>query len=484
MAAWLGAVLLSYPWTASANGRYPRAQRLIEDPRDPAHLVLAATYGLVTTRDRGKNWYHICEASFSRVEGYVGDPLFDFASDGTMLVGVQAWLNRSADEGCSWVTTIGESGTEEIVDFTVSKTEPRRVLSLRSATEDGSIVVRLVASNDDGRTFEPAGSPLPVYTAFTVDVAPSDPTRIYATGLSRSNAGYLLSSSDGGRTWESRAIPDTSFDAVPYLAIIHPRDPNKIFVRIDGRLYSDVDGRYHAHDAVLYSEDGGNAWTEIHRVEAKALGFALSPDGSELLIGYGDDGVFAVDEAAMGVYASATERFAFTRRLDGSITCLSWTDTGIYVCTPQSKAGRELAFAPRTNFGPNGADLEPLLRLPEVRGPLACCDAKVAGVCRDSWQAACLVFQACEDASRPDECGRDGGQGGEGGAPLDAAGPTADAGAVSVSAGSCGCRMGALRRPDDVSPWWLGYASAWGLIRARSMKARRRKRMGGAPPAS
>jgi hypothetical protein len=460
--------LLFHPSTAGANGRFPRAQRLIEDPRDPAHLVLAATYGLVTTRDRGQNWYHVCEASFSGLEMYVGDPLLEFAADGTMLVGVQAGLNRSADEGCSWLTAIGGSGNEEVVDYTVSKTAPGRVVGLRSETEDGSIVIRLYESTDHGRVFLPIGKPLPILTAFTVDVAPSDPMRVYATGISRDNAGYLLFSSDRGQSWELRSIPNTSFDRIPYIAAVHPHHPDKIFVRIDGRIFSDADGRYHADDAVLYSEDGGNTWTEIHHAEGKALGFALAPDAASLLIGYGYDGVFEVDEAALGAYASSTERFEFTHVLDGSITCLAWTQTGVYVCTPQSKAGRELAFAPRLALGAKGADLEPLLKLPELKGPLACCDAARSAVCKSAWPTACLVFQACGDASPPSDCTRDGGKADAAGAPSDAA--AADVGPVSASTRGCDCQTGAARTRRDVQPWWPG---CFVLALARSMKTRR-----------
>lgn len=406
---------------------------------------------------------------------YVGDPLFDFASDRTMLVDVQAGLNRSTDDGCSWSTAIGQQGNEEVVDFTLSKAEPGRVLAVKSAAEEGSIVVRLLESNDDGRSFVATGSPLPISTAFSVELAPSDSMRVYATGLSRSNTGQLLVSNDRGRTWVSKSIPDTSFDAIPYIATVHPRDPDKIFVRIDGRIFSDVDDRYHAHDAVLYTDDGGETWSEIHRAEGKALGFALSPDGTELLLGYGSDGVFEVDEGSLGVYASSTERFTFSRLVEGSITCLSWTKTGIYVCTPQFKVGRELAFAPRLALGANGSELETLLKLPEVKGPLACCNAKVAGVCREAWPTACLLLQACADASLPVGCG-DGGGGRGVDASSDSSGPAPDSGAVSISTGACSCRTGAGPTRHDNPTWCTACLCALAAVRARCANRRRAAR--------
>ena len=43
----LGLVLFGGERPALANGRFPRAQRLLEDNGNPERLVLAATYGLL-----------------------------------------------------------------------------------------------------------------------------------------------------------------------------------------------------------------------------------------------------------------------------------------------------------------------------------------------------------------------------------------------------------------------------------------------------
>jgi hypothetical protein len=290
--------------------------------------------------------------------------------------------------------------------------------------------------------------------------------------LSRSNTGHLLVSSDRGVTWESKSIPDTSFDAIPYLAAVHPRDPAKIFVRIDGRIFSDVDGLFHAHDAVLYSADAGDTWTELQRAEGKALGFALSPDGSRLLVGFGSDGALAVDEAALGAFASSTEQFAFTRLVEGSVTCLAWTERGVYVCTPQSKAGRELAFSPSTSLGPDGAEFRTLLRLPEVKGPLSCCDAKAATVCKEAWSTTCSLLQACADARSTDDCAHDAGSGRGTDARVDTIGSGPDSSTSNVSTAGCSCRAGTARTTRN-APWWAGYWGVLLLFRAGAMTGRR-----------
>ena len=51
--------------SAAANGRFPRAQRLLEVHDDPNVLVLSATYGVLITADRGATWRHLCELGFA-----------------------------------------------------------------------------------------------------------------------------------------------------------------------------------------------------------------------------------------------------------------------------------------------------------------------------------------------------------------------------------------------------------------------------------
>src|SRR5437764_1290449 len=99
--AFIGASVL-FASTALANGRFPRAERLIESPTDPNTLYIAATFGILVTSDRGKNWYYVCENAFSFQDMYTGDPVLSLTGDESLLVGVQNGLNISHDRGCDW----------------------------------------------------------------------------------------------------------------------------------------------------------------------------------------------------------------------------------------------------------------------------------------------------------------------------------------------------------------------------------------------
>ena len=89
-----------------ANGRFPRAQHMFESASDPNRLMIAATFGLLTTADRGKSWYHICERAFSFQDNYGGDPLLALTADDSMLVSVESSLNVSHDHGCQWAASL------------------------------------------------------------------------------------------------------------------------------------------------------------------------------------------------------------------------------------------------------------------------------------------------------------------------------------------------------------------------------------------
>jgi hypothetical protein len=456
----LVAATLAMASAANANGRFPRAERLIENPSNADELRVAGTYGILTTSDRGRSWYHICEASFALQAGYLGDPILDVMPDETWLVGVQATLNASYDRGCQWTPVLG-GGDTYVFDDAVARSEPSTVVGLLGTYENGGIVYTLRRSIDNGKTW---GAPTPLVgidIAYTVDIDPRDASHLFVSGLAN-NVGQLLASTDAGATWTAHAIANTSLDEPPYIAGLHPADANRVFVRTDSWVM--IDGSLTANDALLYSDDAGASWKELFRGTAKLLGFALSPDGSTVLIGYGDPqpGGGQVVSGPFGIFKASTDAFSFEPVFDGRVGCLAWTENGVYVCGSQSFDGFELAFSKTADIGPDGGAFEPLLELGRVKGPLAC-DAGTSGAaCVATWDFACATFGACKDA----------GPAGTNDAGSNAAdaGRDRDVGTTDVAGGAgCGCRTA---RPDVTSPSrWVALWAAVGLWRV----ARRRR---------
>jgi hypothetical protein len=484
-------LLLLASSSAVANGRFPRAQRLLENPNDPDQLSLAATYGILTTQDRGRNWHYICEAAFAHTDVYTGDPLLDLAGDGALLVGVQSTLNVSRDRGCQWTPTIEGDGSTFVIDYSVVKLQPAMVVAVLATFENGTVEYWLARSIDNAATWTKIGGRLPVATVYTVDVDPTDSGIIYLTGI-QNNAGQFLRSADGGMTFTTHAIPNTNISEPPYLAAIHPTDPRKIFIRTDA--WVPVDGNLTANDALLYSSDGGETWAEVFRNRAKMFGFALAPDGSTVLIGFGDplDGASQAVTGQLGVFKSAVGIFSFELVFTGHVTCLTWTKTGVYVCASQHFDGFEVAFSKALDFTLDAGCWTPLLRLNEVKGPLTCSNAGVKAICDAPWLAVCPTLGGCGDAgSTPSGCANGGGADGssvdgrsdggfsEGGGGASSGGPGGSGGGPSValagSNGSLGCGCRSARRSATFGMFGLAAGSLLWFCRRRQSRRKMRE---------
>jgi photosystem II stability/assembly factor-like uncharacterized protein len=469
------AALLLASSFALANGRFPRAERLREDPTGSDRLAIAATYGILTTEDRGRHWYHVCEASFANLQTYTGDPLLDFTDDGALLVSVQSTLNASRD-GCLWKPTLG-GGSTFVIDYTVVRSAPPAVVALAANYHNGTVDYALWKSTDGAENWSPLG-PVPTQNAYTLDVDPAHPERIYVTALD-DDMGALLRSNDGGNTWSRHPIPNTNISEPPYLAALHPDDSQRIYVRTDS--WVPMDGDLTANDALLYSSDGGETWTELFRNRAKMLGFALSPDGRTVLLGYGDPFVGGAVSlpGQLGIFKSATDSFAFERVFSGHVGCLTWTARGLYICASQHFDGFELGFSPQADFAPGAACITPLLRLPEVKGPLECPAGTSGAACNANWIAACTAFGACEDAGSSttrcvgDDASTGGGEDASGDAARDSGAGSPPLPPVgSVDEGGCGCRTSRRhgRLPPDAVVAFVSCAAA--LCRRRSERRR------------
>jgi MYXO-CTERM domain-containing protein len=177
--------------------------------------------------------------------------------------------------------------------------------------------------------------------------------------------------------------------------------------------------------------DAGVTWQVILKKRAKLLGVALSPDERTLLAGYGDPVVEAtyLEPEDLGIYrarvddvlqAPSQAESRFDKIYDASVTCLRWTNGGLYACTSQTERGFEVGRASGAEF--TLAMPEPftsLLRLPEL-APLSCAAGTDAHACYtdpdNGFPAVCTVFGASCDVKPPaNEPVPDGGAGGSGG---------------------------------------------------------------------
>jgi hypothetical protein len=350
---------------AGANGVFPSAGQIVVDPGDPAHLLVRTTFGILTTRAGGEPWDWICESAVGYGDFF--DPAIAVTQDGTVLAGIADGLAVAHGDTCTWTKAPGPIDGHLVVDVSVEKAALSHAVAVTAnGAGDGG---RFWESLDDGVTWTQAGTNLPAdLTVASVDVAPSDATRVYVSGLTKTAVSYegaLAVSPDRGQSWSVFPVPSSDVGHAPYVAAIDPQNPDRVYVRTDG-----LPGRLFVFD--LATATFSEAFTSTGRL----YGFAISPDGQTLLVGGNPDGIWRAPSASM----------SFEKVAGIAPRCLTWVEAGVYMCAADIAEIFTVGLS-----HDQGATFEPIIHLPCVRGPLDCERATgVGALCGDAWPMVAL----------------------------------------------------------------------------------------------
>ena len=360
---------------ARANGRFPRADQLVQVPGRPTELWLRTTFGLLYSSDAGQRWDWVCE----RAIGFTGqeDPALGVLPDGTVLAGLGAGLSGSRDGGCSWTfsdlpSAGGAAAASEsrlpITDLSVRADAAGAAVAL--AWEEQAVTTttpgyrsRFFATEDGGERWVARGEGLdPSVLGLTLDLAPSDPQRLYASGIhpGMARTASLFVSTDAGASWTERPVPfDARNEQGLYVAAVDPNDANLVYLRTSGASSS----------RLLVTHDAGMSFEESFS-GGPMLGFALAPDGSRIYLGGPDD----------GLWVAARDTLVFERRSDVPLQCLLRTADALYACSSDAAGG--FVVGASTD---DGLTFAPRLHLSSVGGPLACADGSPTALCASDW---------------------------------------------------------------------------------------------------
>ncbi|GAC1300541.1 MAG: hypothetical protein NVS3B20_11880 [Polyangiales bacterium] len=354
---------------AEANGRFPFANQLVVDPANPAHLVARTTFGLLQSFDAGKSWKWACE----KVLGFSGnvDPAIGVTQDSSILAGTFDGLSITHDGACNWSVVGAPLEKEFVIDVAVEPNNPARAVALTSTGLGDTFHVILAESIDNAKTWHQAGVDLPKdFISETVDVAPSRTDRVYASGIAGTPAAGLIERSDDrGQSWSRYPVP-LDGGASSYIAAVDPLDADLLYVRIDGRSMD--------RDTLLVSTDGAKSFKVIHQSKGALLGFALSPDGSKIMIGGPKDGLFMATRGDFVFQRVVTQ----TASGPGTIgpRCLTWSSQGIYACGSEYPDGFTIGISKD-----EGKTFASLYRLNELTQLQCAVGTQVTTFCPRDW---------------------------------------------------------------------------------------------------
>lgn len=418
--AWLTACVLCLATTAAhANGRLPGATGLAIHPSDERQLLLGLTYGLALSRDGGANWTWMCE---QHIEGNGGDvdPSIVVTDDGTLVVLslTNGGVLVSRDDGCSFERATGPLQGNRGVDLTLDPSRPGRVLALMSTIVDelggGQLRFRnlLAHSLDQGRSWEVLAELPDDMWCETVEVAESDPERIYVSGTSSADPlqGIVERSDDGGRSWTRTTVELPHGSGSLFVSGIHPTDPDRLWFRVPGRgdIYGVLPTR------LWLSTDGAVSFEPIADTQGGMLGFALSPDGHRIAFGGPLDGLFIAPADASAPPSKVDDML---------VTCLRWRSNGLYACALETSSPYSLGFAQEPSEG-----FVPLWQRADTCRDTCAPPSRLEMRCRQPWEELAPLIDAgtalCDGSSSLSDAGIDAG--------TDGAGPRLDAGGTAV----------------------------------------------------
>lgn len=422
--ALVGACVLALSSQVLANGRPPQTSSITFRPGLEREITVGTSFGLLVSKDNGVTWRWMCEDALPY--GGMYDPDYEVMTSGTFFATTFDGLKVNRD-GCKFdLTPLAPPSKDppEIKFFSVTaRASDNTYFAAASDPFDGNIY----KTTNEGETFTPLGTPGLVGDWWqSLEVAPSDPQRLYLTGfrfVTVPDAGttkelLLFTSANGGTTWTPIALTgiQTMKNSTLEIAGIHPTEPLHVFVRVVLEDNAIADGIYESTNA-------GGAWTKILS-KPSSIAFAVRRNG-DLVAGTKMNGTF--------------------KRANGSTTWTELTGAPHPNCLVENTAGE--VWACTQNYGGPGIPMDgygimkstdlvtwtPVMKYQDIMEPVACpsetlqymkCDSPPlvggpAGWCGLCEQLGCDPMRACgaeTDGAPPEKKGCCDSSGGGAGA--------------------------------------------------------------------
>ena len=367
--AWLSGLALfllssvGSPRGAEAAAGLPSASAIAVDPHDGRTLYARTTFGLLATHDAGGTWNWICDKAIGQTD--TEEPSWLVTPTGALVGSTTGGLAVSRDGGCTFAFSGGPMA-HVFVDIAL-RPSTNEIVAIASTPSTGGVAFdnHLHVSKDDAQTFTVFGGPIePTLSLQSVGLAPSDPARLYVSGVrgeGENRSAAVLVSYDAGMSWTERKVTLEQNETMPLVAGVDPKNADRLYVRTAAEL----SGR----SRILASDDAGKTWRGVFEATAPRLGFALGDGGAKVFVGSPD-----------GVSFAPAATLAFAKGSASGAGCLALSGERLWSCGAE-KSGFFLGVSPN-----GGRSFDAKLYLDDLKGPLSCMtETPATKACAAEW---------------------------------------------------------------------------------------------------
>ena len=349
------AIVLSMAAEAHANGRFPEAQLMVTG-RGPSASTLAvrATFGVLLSENSGATFRYLCEDVVLGTATVTYDPPIALDRDGRLLVTIWDGAFHVNPDHCG-ATRIPSLEKLHFSDLDVDASGNVVVAVDQTGFFDGKSAI--FRSTDGGATFARLAE-LPLMAFVTVEIARTNPLRLWLTAKGRDKSTAVYRSDDGGKTVvEVTKLPRADD---PYVAGIDPTNADRVWIRL-----AYIDATFVTRSALYRTDDAGKTWVLAADVPNLMLGFAVDATGKRVWLGGAGAGLQRSFDGA-----------PFVKLPDAPIRCLRHHEGKLWACLGSSTDTFGLSVS-----CDDGATLAPALDLHSVDGTFSCPSGSAEAKC-------------------------------------------------------------------------------------------------------